>query len=472
MKKILAMLLTLTMTLTLLAGCTPPSGSGTHASGTPSNDVSTPPETTPAEEDTTPVRNYPDREQLTMWFWGAAPNYQEHFRKVLGDWYNKSQDKYELTIEFRNTVDPDMPVALAAGQGPDIVYASGPSYTATYAQEGLVVDLTPYAQQYGWKDRILGVMYDACTVDGKLYSLPGGMLVGGLFYNKDTFDANGWTAPKTLDEVTSILDAAKGKGLYPLAAGNKGWKPNNDHYSSMIMNAVVPTSVIYDALSGTIPFDDQRIVDGVQLTADWYQKGYLAGDDYPNMEAADVVQTLMDGRAAMVAAPSLFFQWMDAEYGEKIEFIPMPTTYTEEDVFGVSMACNFAINANSKAPDEAAKILDYMMTGSFSLQMSEAWPAYWVLPVKELPNMDTAGLSGLSGTCFSAVQNAIPSIDAGRFSYHPATFFPAATVTAFEDIDTVWQGVLDAKTFCSTVDRELQSDIANNLVPPLAKPSV
>lgn len=87
-----------------------------------------------------PASAYPDREPLYFWFWGTATNQQEHFKSVLCKWYNESQDKYELILEFRGSVDADIPVALAAGQGPDIVYASGPSYTATYAQSDLVLD--------------------------------------------------------------------------------------------------------------------------------------------------------------------------------------------------------------------------------------------------------------------------------------------------------------------------------------------
>lgn len=451
MKKLLALLLTLTM---LFALCVPAL-------------------TAMAEEGEIPevVREYPDREQLSFWFWGAATNFQEHMKKVLCDWYNNSQDKYELVLEFRGSVDANIPVALAAGEGPDIVYCSGPSYTATYAQADLVIDLTPYAEQYGWKDRILSVMYDACTMDGKLYSLPGGMLIGGLFYNKDVFSANDWSVPTNMDELIATMDAAKAAGLYPLSAGNKGWKPCNDHFSSMVMGSYLPAGVIYDALTGAIDFTDTRIVDAVNKTAEWYQNGYLAGEDYINLDSSEVMQTLGNGKAAMTAAPSLYFQWIDPAVADSIGFTAMPNTYSDHNVYNVSIASNYAINAFSDAPDECAKILDYMMTTEYVLAMNEVWPAYWTLPLKDVTTLDTSSLSGLSKTCFDAFKAAIPDIDAGYFYYHPSTFYPAATVTAFEDIDTVWQNVLTAEQFCQTVANELKSDIASNLVPPLAKPA-
>ena len=391
---------------------------------------------------------------------------------MLCKWYNESQDKYELILEFRGSVDADIPVALAAGQGPDIVYASGLSYTATYAQSDLVLDLTPYAEQYGWKDRLLGVMYDACTLDGKLYSLPGGLLVGGLFYNKEIFTEQNWEVPATMDELIATMDAAKAAGYYPLGAGNKGWKPCNDHFSSMAMGSYLPASYIYKAMTGEISFSDPAIVEAVQKSAEWYQAGYFAGADYVNLDSSEVMQTITNKKSAMVAAPFLYFQWIDPTFEGSIGFTTMPNAYTDHSVYNVSMTSNYAINANSKAPDECAKILDYMMTGEFVLAMNAEWPAYWNLPIKELPSMDGSSLSGLAKTCFDAVQAAIPEIDAGYFYYHPSIFYPAATVTAFENIDVVWQGVQTAEQFCADVAKELESDINKNLVPPLAEPSV
>lgn len=237
MKRLLSLLLSLLMLLTLF-GCSNSGNTGGNGGSAAGDKAGA------------PGQEFPEREQLTFWFWGAATNYQEHMKKVLCDWYNNSQDKYELSLEFRATVDADIPVALAAGQGPDIMYVSGPSYTATFAQEGLVLDLTPYSEQYGWNDRLLDIAYQACTLDGKLYCLPGGLLVGGLYYNKDVFAEEGWNVPTTMDELISTMDAAKEKGYYPLAAGNKGWKPCNDNFSSMIIGSYLPGSYIYNALTG------------------------------------------------------------------------------------------------------------------------------------------------------------------------------------------------------------------------------
>lgn len=459
MKKIITVILALTLSMLLLVGC----GSNGDSEDT-SNGNET--ESTASE----------GRQPITMWFWGAATDYQETMKDVLAGWYNNSQDEYELVIEFRNTVDTDIPVALSAHNAPDIVYASGPSYTQIYQDEGLVLNLDSYAEQYGWKDRVLGVIYDALTVDGSLYSTPGGMLIGGLYYNKDIFEKNSWDVPTTWDEMLELFEKADAEGMYPLGAGNKGWKPCNDHFSSMIINHYSGADVFYNVLTGKESFDNERMIEGVEKTKEWYDKGYLSGDDYVNLDSQEVIQLLADERCAMVMAPSLYTQFVGQSFVgddvDKVGFAPMPSYYIDEDIYDVSINCNFSINADSEYPDECAKILDYMLTAEYAVNMTKGWPGYWTVPVTELVDYDSSDLTGLAQMTIESFKLGVEKIDEGYFAYHPSTFFPAATLTAYQDIDTVWQGVVSAEDFCKTVAKELNAEIADGAIPPVIEPKM
>jgi raffinose/stachyose/melibiose transport system substrate-binding protein len=397
-------------------------------------------------------------------------------KKVLGGWYDSTQSQYHLSLEFRNTVDKDIPVALAANNGPDIVYASGPSYTSVYAQEDKVLDLNKYSDQYGWKKRLLSVMYDACTVNGKLYSVPNAILISGIFYNKELFKEKGWKVPTTMAEFTALCDTAIKAGLYALSAGNKGWRPCNDHFSEMIVNHNIAPSNMYKCLTGQLSFDNPEMVKAVALSAAWYKKGYLSGNDYPNLNSQDVMQLLADKRAAMVIAPTLYIQFAAQSFlgadADKVGFAPMPSTSSKDPIYDVSMACNFSIAKTSKYPDECAKILDHMMTAQFLADMTKGWPGYWTVPVKDLSSVNAnAGFTGLSKMTIDAIKQAAPYIDKGNFAFHPSTFFPPATITAWEDIDSVWQGVLTPEEFCKNVAAAFGPELTDKLVCPLAKPA-
>ena len=75
-----------------------------------------------------------DREKLELWFWGATPNQRAALEKNLVDAYNESQDEYALEVTFNERVDSNIQTALSAGEGPDIVYGSGPSFVAPFAE--------------------------------------------------------------------------------------------------------------------------------------------------------------------------------------------------------------------------------------------------------------------------------------------------------------------------------------------------
>lgn len=469
MKRTLALILSLLMMVSIFAACSSKTAQSPDTS-TPPADTAT---NTPAEAESSEDGSS-EKKQITMWFWGAATDYQAAMKRILCGWYNNSQDEYELSIEFRNTVDVDIPRALAAGNAPDIVYASGPSYTATYVQEGLVMNLDAYSEQYGWKDRVLGAMYDSLTVAGSLYSTPGGMCVGGLFYNKELFAEKGWEVPTTWDEMLALFEDVQAAGIYPLGAGNKGWKPCNDHFSSMIINHAGGAGLFYDALTGKTSFNTPEMVAAVQTSADWYSAGYLSGEDYVNLDSQEVMQLLGDKRCAMVMAPTLYIQFagqLEQSQQDSIGFAPMPSATTEEAVYDLSINCNFSINAATPYADECAKILDYMLTADYVGQMTEAWPGYWAVPIKDIVSYDASSMTGMSRLTMDAVQNAIVQIDKGYFAFHPTTFFPSATVTAFEDVDTVWQGVMTAEQFCSAVAAELDAERADGAVVPLAEPA-
>lgn len=215
-RKMIAMLLSLAMVGSMLTGCSVSTGSSDDDKKT--EDDAKGEESADAEDGTVTKSdpNMKDREEINLWFWGAEPYAQEAMQKILADKYNASQDKYQLVIEFRPSVDTDMSTALAANQGPDIVYGSGPSFVMPLVEAGKLEAMDAYAEEYGWKDRILQPYYESGTVDGKLYSLVNGVSTMGVFYNKKVLEDNGWEVPTTIEELESVMDQALEKGFMHL----------------------------------------------------------------------------------------------------------------------------------------------------------------------------------------------------------------------------------------------------------------
>ncbi|QMU97355.1 carbohydrate ABC transporter substrate-binding protein [Microbacterium esteraromaticum] len=418
------------------------------------------------------------KEKLELWFWGAPPAQQETMQKVLVDGFNASQDEYELEVNFDNAVDKNVQVALSANRGPDVVYGSGPAFAAAYAAEGKLADMTPYAEKYGWKDRILDSMYESGTYDGKLYSLPNSIEDIGVFYNVSVLKTLGVEVPTTYDEFVDVLDKAEGAGLYPSVTGNQGWKPVNQNYISLFLSQVAGGKAVYDALQGTIPWTDPALVEAVQASSDFYNAGYLGGKDYPNLNFDQSMKLLSEEKSPFFIGPSLAFQFAsnyfsdEAGNTEDLGFMAFPTINPElpSPYYTLGTTASLSINEASKNKDGAAMVIDYMMSDDFAKQMNETWPGYWAVPLKDF-DLDAADYDGLSAPFVTAMQNTIEGVNAGDYGYFAGTFFPPATAAAFTDIDSVWLGNTTAEQFLQKVQKVFDDEKAKGLVPPLPEPA-
>lgn len=476
-KKLLAVILSAAMVGTMLAGCqvsTSKKDSGDSKKTEDSKDE--------AQDDGVAVlkdADMKDREEITMWFWGAEPYAQEALKANLADVYNASQEKYQLVLEFRPSVDSDMTTALAANQGPDIVYGSGPSFVMPLVEAGKLENLDEYSKEYGWKDKILTPYYESGTVNGNLYSLANGVSTMGVFYNKKVLEDNSWSVPTTIEELEGIMDQAMEKGMYASVTGNKGWQPVNENYGSLFLTHIAGPETMYKVLTGEESWVNDDVKAAIQKSKDWWDKGYLAGDDYVNLNFSDSLQLLADEKSPFFIGPSIAFQWAASYFtGDKEEnlgFIPFPATKEVPDTtYTLGVACTLSINANAKQDhkDEAAKIIDMMMNADFTQKMAAEWPGYWGTPLKDLSTINADGMGYLSSQFVDTVKNITDAVNAGNFGYYDNTFFPAAVQTRIVNIDEVWYGTSSVDDYVQSLQDEFKTDFDKGLVPPIPEPNM
>lgn len=473
-KRNLALMLIFILVVSLFSACGGASDGGASGGGAAAAGTAQGNDAAPAGQD---AKATGSKTPITVWFWGASDTQREAFQVALIDVYNATTDEFELVFDvYADTVDDDIPVALAAGAGPDVIYTSGPSFCNVYVQQNKIIDLTPYAEKYGWKDRLLPAYYDLCTLDGKLYSIPNAVSVGGVFYNKALYAENGWNPPETLADMEALMAAATEKGIYAGSGGNRGWRPSNDNFTSVMMNHFVSPTTMYKCLTNELPFNNPEMVAGVEKMYDWYQKGCLGGNDYTSLNSGEAIQLISDKRAVFMMAPSLYIQMAApafANNADELGFVPMPNSYApDKDVYDLTVPCTFAISANSKHPDEAAKVLDIMLTAQFSQTMTERWPGYWGVPLRDNSAVNTSNMTGLSALTIDIIKGAAPSIDAGYFGYHSSAFFPPLAQDEWRNAEEVWNGTMSATDFLDNVDKAFQQDLANNMVVPVPKPAV
>lgn len=480
-KRVIATLLTAIMLGTALAGCGISTGTENSSSGDSKAESVKPEENT--DDGTEEIAKATDesmkgREEINMWFWGAEPYAQEALKSILVDKYNASQDKYQLVVEFRPSVDSDMTTALAANQGPDIVYGSGPSFVMPLVQAEKLEPLDTYAKEYGWKDKLLVPYYESGTVDGTLYSLVNGVSTMGVFYNTKVLEDNGWEVPTTIEELENIMDQAMEKGMYASVTGNKGWQPVNENYGSLFLTHIAGPETMYKVLTGEESWVNDDVKSAIAKSKEWWDKGYLAGTDYVNLNFSESLQLLADEKSPFFIGPSIAFQWAASYFTDdkeqNIAFIPFPSTETVPDTtYTLGAACTLSINANvsQEHKDEAAKIIDMMMNADFMQEMTTAWPGYWGTPLKDLTTVDTSAMPYLSQQFVKVVQDVSDAVNKGNFGYYDNVFFPASTQQRIVNIDEVWFDTTSVDDYVQSIETEFETEFSDGLVPPIPKPA-
>lgn len=416
------------------------------------------------------------RQPITMWFWGATPDYRRALDEALVKPFNASQSQYELVIEYRRTVDNDVRVASMGGGGPDLVYTSGPSDVLTLARAGKLAPLDADAQKLGWNDRLAGPLLASCRLNGHLYCLPMSQEADGMFYNKAVLKTYGWPIPKTRAEVESIMRQAQAKGLYASVTGNRLWQPVNENYSTIFLNQYVGPAGMACLVAGRSSWTSPSVQQAMGELKRWYRSGFLGGKDYFALDFDISLLLFKQQRSPFFFAPTILFQWAPKYFKgadfDDIGFAPIPQlgADTPYPFFDLGTAFTYSINARSKVKDGAAQVLDMMLSPRFITQIAKSWPGYWAPPLKQFPSDPNADAIGK--LYYKAMAQVSDAVARGDYGYRTGTFLPPNTKDIFVwDVEAVW---LDQETplqMLQKVQRTFDHEKALGLVRPPAAPT-
>ena len=149
------------------------------------------------------------------------------------EWLKATCDAYTKehpNVTFELDGDADMTVKIgtrleAGVDVPDIAMVLGTNWRQ-YAAKGYLADLTElYNSQMEngtLHDKIIKENQEVGKYAGKYYMVPWADVCNGFIYNEKLFRENGWKVPATVDEMFTLMDAMKAKGVTPLCFRRQG----------------------------------------------------------------------------------------------------------------------------------------------------------------------------------------------------------------------------------------------------------
>lgn len=407
------------------------------------------------------------QDAVTWWYESANPDQQAWLTEFMIDEFNSKNPNNELSIDYRGSeLDKQLRVALLSGTGPDVVNTPGPSFVATMARAGQLMELDDIANDKGWNDRILPFFMDLGRFDGKLYALPKTYETLGLFYNKAVFEDNGWTPPKTIPELHTLADKMMAKGIVPFGSGNSGWRPANEWQVSIALNSIAGPDNVQKALTGEIPWTSQPFVEAINELDSWWDKGYF-GPDYFSLNGEQVMANLAEGIAAMSPTGSWNFGLVPEYFKDRqdeVGFAGFPSGKgVPYPIFSLGIGSTFSISSAAQNPEGAANVIDQVFSEKFYTDINNVWQGEWNMPLRDLSGVSlNEDVIPLYTESMAALASAV---NENQYGYTTWTFMPPATNSyVVSGIEEVWLDSLSTEDFLAEMDKIFQQELSEGKV--------
>lgn len=338
--------------------------------------------------------------------------------------------------------------AIQSDAGPDVVWTnSGIGRMTTVVEANLVEPLTA-EYDAGWKDLLYPWLYEQLKgqFGGEIYEVPDGLDALGIWYHKDMFEENGWEFPDTYAGFLDLMQKIQDSGMQPLVAA-----PNNTgsagHLFGNVLQVTAGRDVMGKAVSGEIPWTDERVVAGIQAFADLVDRGFIQ----PEMASLNFdagTRLFLSKRAAMfVGGPWFIGLAAGAEYPvENLGYTTMPSDLPGESIPTGGIGWSYMVPVTSKQPELARKWIAYLLSDEVMKKRAESPTSSAIYP-RQLDGVSPA--VPVMSDIFAAADKGV--------GYNPSVYVPGATIdTYYQVIQGLIGGQVTAEDGAARIEAKME----------------
>lgn len=325
-KKVLGVVLSLTMVASLLVGC------GNSGNKTASKADSTKVTEAGDLKASTGDSNAASDESKEIVFWNIATESPD--KDIMGyavDQFNKNT-KSGYTIKMiptqNDTYKEKLVIAMSSGECPDMYTSWSGGPMNEYIDSGFAQPIDDLFNSSELPDKIMEAAVAQASYNGKIYAVPiTNVSISGVFYNKDMFQKYGLEVPKTISELEKVSDVFVKNGITPFALAN-GSKWTGSMYFMNLAARKGGLESFQKAVDGSGSFEDESFVYAGQKIQEWVKKGYFPeGVNSLSEDDGQAKQLMYQETAAMLCCGSWYtgtFSSDSAEFYKKIGWFSFP----------------------------------------------------------------------------------------------------------------------------------------------------
>ncbi|MCO1578829.1 extracellular solute-binding protein [Crossiella sp. SN42] len=277
--------------------------------------------------------------------------------------------------DLRNTTR----LGLTSVQAPDVVQVNnGRQDMGAFVKAGLLQPLDGYAEAYRWQQRFPDSVLRLARYpnsgnplgEGKLYGLPQGGELVGVFYNKEKLARLGISPPRTWAEFDAALRKAKAAREVPIQFGNLE-KSAGIHLFGFALNRFAPTEDAFKLATGRqgVFWSDVNPRSAAELLVSWVEQGMLT-PGFSGLGSDAAWREFAEGRGVFLVSGTWLMADLEAAMGDRVGFGLPPIDSGKVAVTG-GTSVPFAVSARSKNPDAAAAYIEFVTSSRGMALMAE-----------------------------------------------------------------------------------------------------
>jgi alpha-glucoside transport system substrate-binding protein len=194
---------------------------------------------------------------------------EEGFKAEVDAWAaeNDVTIKYAQTGNFNQLIN----TRVQGNDAPDVALFPQPGIMKDMADQDLLADLSDVIESSELDNMVQGVL-ETGQVDGTQFAVPMSINVKSIvFYPKQPFEAAGYVAPTTYDELVALSDEIQATGTTPWCFGIEseaatGWPATDWVENLMVINN--GADVYNEWVNHEIPFNDDTVAETLQQMDD------------------------------------------------------------------------------------------------------------------------------------------------------------------------------------------------------------
>ena len=389
MKKLLAIGLSIAMTLSMLAGC----GGNTPATSAPAQSEAEEPAAEAPADDTAeaPADDAAEApaadgevQEISFMIWDDL----EASEDLITKGYKQSVDRFNKDFEGKYHCTPittnleeyydKLNALVTAGETPDVFIASPGANLNDYATTGVAAKMDDYLNADGWKQTFTsdavfaGGTYGDDGGDGPgIYAIPLNIAAACVFYNTEMFEDAGAEVPKTFSELLDTCQKLQDKGYTPITiSAGTAW------CLSMVAGYLCDRNGLnlQDIKDHKTDWKDEKVINAgkqIQELSKYFQKT-AAGDDNDIATAA-----FYNGEAAILIQGSWAIGQINGScaegFADKVGVFAFPAVdgSSADPNRVIAKSDSLCMSATTQHPEAAVQLIKYFVDDTASKYTAE-----------------------------------------------------------------------------------------------------